>query len=116
MSAHPNPLFDISSAADPVAGDASTEPRSAIARLAILHAEASETARLANLLGRSFYAAVALPIAAGVTIAFSTSSGAPRCVAWAVLVITASFAITRAYAVTIGQPFERSALNAFSQD
>jgi hypothetical protein len=116
MSARPNPLLDTSSAADSVSDVVRTEPRTAVARLAILHAEAAETARLANLLGRSFYAAIALPIAAGVTIAFSTNAGAPRCVAWAVLVIAASLAIARAYAVTIGQPFERAVLNAFSQD
>ena len=116
MAAHANPHFETAGANDTAVGDDRSEPRSAIARLAVLHAEAEETARLSNLLGRSFYAALLLPIAAGVTIAFSTSAGAPRCVAWAVLVIAASLAIARAYAVTIGQPFERAVLHAFSQD
>lgn len=116
MVARANPLFDDSPFDDVTLGDARTEARSAIARLAILHAEAEETARLSNLLGRSFYVAIVLPLAAGVTIAFSTAAGAPRCVSWAVLVIMASLAIARAYSVTISQPFERAALKAFSQD
>jgi hypothetical protein len=116
MSAHANPQFEQSEAARPVSSTVQTDPRSAIARLAVLHAEAAETARLSNLLGRSFYAAITLPIAAGVTIAFSTAAGAPRCMAWAILVIAASLAIARAYSVTIGEPFERAALDAFSRD
>ncbi len=116
MAARVNPAFDNTSAEEPVSDSVRAEPRSAIARLAILHAEAEQTARLANLLGRSFYVALILPIAAGVTIAFSTAAGAPRCVAWALLVVAASLAIARAYATTIGQPFERAVLQAFSRD
>ena len=113
MAARTNPLSDTTPTENVTTVG---EPRSAIARLAILHAEAEQTARLANLLGRSFYAALMLPIAAGVAIAFSTAAGAPSCVAWAILVIVASLAIARAYSVTIGQPFERVVLQAFSQD
>jgi hypothetical protein len=116
MAARVNPVIDNPSTDEALSEDVRAEPRSAIARLAILHAEAEETARLANLLGRSFYVALILPIAAGVTIAFSTSAGAPRCVAWALLMVAASLAIARAYATTIGQPFERVVLQAFSQD
>jgi len=114
MSAHASPQFEPSTR--PASGTVQTDPRTAIARLAILHAEAAETARLSNLLGRSFYAALILPVAAGITIAFSTAAGAPRCIAWGLLVIAASLAIARAYSVTIGEPFERASLNAFSRD
>lgn len=116
MAARVNPAIDNSPADEFVSGELHGEPRSAIARLAVLHAEAEETARLANLLGRSFYVALILPIAAGVTIAFSTAAGAPRSVAWALLMVAASLAIARAYATTIGQPFERAVLQAFSQE
>jgi len=116
MSAHANPLSGMSATVQPASDSVPSDHRGAIVKLAILHAEAAETARLSNLLGRSFYVAIMLPIAAALTIAFSTAAGAPRCVAWAILVIAASLAIARAYAVTINQPFERSALHSFSRD
>ena len=40
-----------------------SDSRSPITRLALLHAEAEETARLANLLGRSIHVAVVLALA-----------------------------------------------------
>jgi hypothetical protein len=114
MAARVKSLFDI--AAPARSEDVRAEPRSAIARLAILHAEAAETARLSNLLGRSLYAALALPLAAALTVTLSTGVGMPPRVAWAVLVVAASLAIARAYASAIGQPFERAVLQAFAQD
>ena len=116
MSARVSPVFETSLSDALVSDDVRAEPRGAIARLAILHAEAEETARLANLLGRSFYVALILPVAAGITISFSTAAGAPRCIAWALLMVAASFSIARAYATTIGQPFERVVLQAFARD
>ena len=84
-----------------LADDIRGNPRSAMAKLAVLHAEAEETSRLANLLGRSLHAAIALPLAAMIPIVLSSSAGAAPRVAWAVLVIVASMAIARAYAGAI---------------
>lgn len=116
MAASANPFFDVTEPIESLADDAHAEPRSAIARLAILHAEAEETARLSNLLGRSLFAAIALPLAAGLTIWLSSGVSTAPCVAWAVLVIVASLSIARAYVSAIGQPFERAILHAFAQD
>lgn len=99
-----------------LADDIRGNPRSAMAKLAVLHAEAEETSRLANLLGRSLHAAIALPLAAMIPIVLSSNAGAAPRVAWAVLVIVASMAIARAYAGAIDRPFERAALHAFAND
>lgn len=114
MATRANPFFDI--AAEPAADDVPADTNSTIARLARVHAEAKETARLSNLLGRSLYAAIALPLAAGATIFLSRGVNIAPCVAWAVLIIVASLSIARAYASAIGQPFERPILQAFAQD
>lgn len=87
-----------------------------IAKLAHLHAEAEETARLANLLGRSLYAAIALPALALLTLAFNNSAGLTRPLVWCVFVAAASAAMLRAYFQTIGRPFERAALRSFAED
>jgi len=115
MAAQANPFFAIPTP-DAVANDVRNAPADAVAKLAVLHAEAEETARLAGLLSRALHAAIALPLAATLVIALSSgASVAPR-VAWAVLVAVASLAIARAYANAIGRPFERAALHAFAQD
>jgi hypothetical protein len=114
MAARANPFFELA-ASTTFADDIRAEPENAVARLAILHAEAQETARLSNLLARSLHAAIALPLAATLAIAISSAGAAPR-VAWAVLVVVASFAIARAYAGAVGRPFERDALYAFARD
>ena len=116
MAAHANPLLDFASPAAALAEDLRNKPSSAVAKLAILHAEAEETSRLAKLLGRSLHAAIALPLAAMMPIALSADAGAAPRVAWAVLIIVASLAIARAYANTIGRPFERAALHTFAND
>jgi hypothetical protein len=86
-----------------------------VARLAMLHAEAQETARLANLLGRSIHAASALVLMAIAALAFGGAALAES-VTWAIFVLAAAGAIVVAYRRTIGQPFERAALKSFSQD
>jgi hypothetical protein len=96
---------------------APSETHNPVARLAMLHAEARETARLANLLGRSAYAVLALP---AITIAALVLSGfgagfVPALV-WLVFMSVASAAILMVYRRTIGQPFERAALKSFSLD
>ena len=88
----------------------------AIAKLAALHAEAEETARLANLLGRSLYAAIALPVTALLILGFSGGVSASRGLVWCAFVAAASLAMLRSYARTIDQPFERVALKSFAED
>ena len=87
-----------------------------IAKLALLHAEAEETARLANLLGRSLYAAIALPLLGALTVAFSEGMGTARLLVWCAFVAAAAIAMLHAYFRTIDQPFERVALNYFAKD
>ncbi|HUO90801.1 MAG TPA: hypothetical protein VMU08_16625 [Rhizomicrobium sp.] len=97
----------------PDAGAAAELP---VAHLARMHAEAIETARLANLLGRALYVAIALPLMAVLTVVLAGGTGVPATVAWAILIAVASLAVARAYAHAIGQPFERAVLRAFAQD
>ena len=87
-----------------------------IAKLAHLHAEAEETARLANLLGRSLYAAIALPALALLTLALVNSAQLARPLIWCGFVAAAAVAMLRAYFQTIGRPFERAALRSFAAD
>ena len=87
----------------------------AVAHLATLHREAEETARLANLLGRSLHVAIALPVLTAAVLALG-GIGFAESATWAVLVLAASAAIFLCYRRTIGQPFELTALKSFSQD
>jgi len=89
--------------------------RSPLVRLAVLHAEARDTARLANLLGRSIHAAVALVAMAAATIVF-TGALTTEATVWLGFVLVAVGAIALAYRRTIQRPFERAALKSFSQD
>jgi hypothetical protein len=89
--------------------------RSPVARLAVLHAEAKETARLANLLGRSIHAAAAL-VAMGATTLILAGSLTAENLVWSGFVIVAAGAIALAFRRTIRRPFERAALKSFSQD
>ena len=114
MAARANPLFDIASLPEPLA-DAPAAPASVLARLAQIHAEAVETARLANLLGRSGYAIAALGALAVTALAVHGRAAAPS-IAWAILMAVGLLAMVRAYAFAIRQPFERAALRAFAQD
>src|ERR1044072_7242142 len=95
--------------------DRGTSTRHTVARLAELHSEAEETARLANLLGRSIHVAVALPVLVAAALA-AGRIGMAQSAAWIAFVLCASFAIARAYRRTIWQPFEHAALKSFSQD
>jgi hypothetical protein len=87
-----------------------------IAKLALLHAEAEETARLANLLGRSLYAAIALPLLVLLTVGLAGGTGLARPLVWCAFVAAAAIVMLRAYFHTIGQPFERVALKSFAKD
>ena len=88
---------------------------SPIARLAILHAEAKETARLANLLGRSIHAAAALATIGAATLIFAGPLSAASIV-WSGFLLMAIGAIVLAFRRTMKQPFERAALKSFSRD
>ena len=87
-----------------------------IAKLAHLHAEAEETARLANLLGRSLYLAIGLPALALLTLALVDGVGLAQPLIWCAFVAAAAVAMLRAYFQTIGRPFERAALRSFASD
>jgi hypothetical protein len=88
---------------------------SPIARLAILHAEAKDTARLANLLGRSIHAAAALAAMGAATLIFAGPLSATSIV-WSGFLLVAVGAIALAFRRTMKQPFERAALKSFSRD
>jgi hypothetical protein len=114
MAVRANPLFDAASPAD--APQLESTPRGAVAHLAQMHAEAVETARLANLLGRAWHAAVAVPALAVLTVILSGRTATPPLIAWGILIAVASLSIVRVYGTAIRQPFERAMLHAFAQD
>lgn len=96
---------------------APAETQNPIMRLAMLHAEARETARLANLLGRSAYAVLALPaITISTLVVTRFGAGLIQALVWCVFMAAATAAILIAYRRTIEQPFERTALKSFSLD
>jgi len=92
-------------------------PSLGIAQLALLHDEARETALLANLLGRTSYAAGALAVAAlaAVLLMRGTMPVAEPAV-WIVLMLIGVGAMARNYARAIQQPFERGVLREFAYD
>jgi hypothetical protein len=106
-------LADIAISKPVLDGVANDGPLAALARM---HHEAVETARLANLLGRSLQAAIGLPILAGLAVFTAGGAGVASTTAWAILIAVASLSIARAYATAINQPFERAVLRAFAQD
>jgi hypothetical protein len=86
-----------------------------ITQLALLHAEAQDTARLANLLGRSTHAAIALVLMAIAALAFG-GAGLAEGITWGIFMLAGAGAIVATYSRAIRQPFERTALKSFSQD
>jgi hypothetical protein len=90
-------------------------PREALAKLAALHREAADTARLANIVGRSLPVAIAMPIAAA-AVALAAAQALAPALAWCALVGIAAAALARCYARALQQPFERAALQAFASD
>jgi hypothetical protein len=104
-----NPIAE----ASPVYGPAAFyEP---IVKLAALHAEAEETARLANLLGGSLHAAL-LPFALALATVFLTHSiGALNGIVWLTFTACATLAMLYAYLGTIRQPFSRLRLRRFAR-
>jgi hypothetical protein len=86
-----------------------------VTRLAMLHEEAQDTARLANVLGRSPYVSVGFAIMAAATFALG-GNGLLEGAVWMAFVGVAIAAIALAYHRTIRKPFERTPLKSFSQD
>jgi hypothetical protein len=92
------------------------ERATALSRLKILHSEASETAHLANLLGRSLHAGIALPILCVVTIGLSDDANAAAQLVWCGFIVAVSIAMLVAYRHAMKRPFERAALKDFAKD
>jgi hypothetical protein len=101
--------------AGPQAPAASSAGIDAIARLAALHDEAAETARLANLLGGTLSVAILLMALAGL---FAATNGTTLLEAgiWCAFVALPAVAMLRAYAITIWQPFARTQLRHFARN
>jgi hypothetical protein len=90
--------------------------RGSLAKLKALHAEAEETARLANLLGRSGAVGAALPFLAILTTALSVRvSWAPQMV-WLLLVGAVAGAMLISYRHAMKRPFEVEALKDYAKD
>lgn len=87
-----------------------------LAKLKLLHAEAEETARLANLLGRSLYAGITLPVLAILTVGLSVDMQPAPQLVWCLFVATVAAAMLIAYRHAIRRPFERAALKDFAKD
>jgi hypothetical protein len=90
-------------------------PIEKIARLAVLHDEAAETARRARLLGRATYAALALGLSASVVAAHWDGELAPLLI-WLILLGAGLVAVFRAYDSSLALPFELVQLRARSSD
>lgn len=93
------------------------QPRYDITHLSRLHDEARDTAMLANLLGRTPYAASGLVAAACLTL-LSVRGAMPvtEKAIWLVLILLAAGAMMRCYLRAIGRPFEHGALREFAYD
>jgi hypothetical protein len=118
MAANPllsNALPVTPAPAEPAAREQSGSSLGHLSRLRALHEEAEETARLANLLGRTVYAGATLAIASVTTILFATTD-LPRALGWEVLMLLAIGALLHAYRHTMAAPFERAALRSFADD
>ena len=86
-----------------------------LAKLQAVHDEATETSALANLLGRTLYAALLLPVLVLGAIALSDPP-LTRGMSFSALVLMGAGALFFAYAKTSRAPFDRAALRAFSAD
>jgi hypothetical protein len=87
-----------------------------LAKLAALHAEAEETARLANLLGRSAIIAAAITASATAVSLLLSSFAEAATLVWLLLSLAGAATLLIAYARTMRAPFERAALLSFRED
>ena len=93
------------------------DPRIRLAQLARLHDEASQTATLANLLGRAPQVMGTLGVAALIVAGLGLGAmPAGEIVVWLALVAAGVAALGRAYARAIAAPFELFTLKAFAGD
>ncbi len=100
-----------------LAREALAPTKPGLAQLALLHDEARETALLANLLGRTAYAAATIAIAALATIILARGTQPlAEPAAWLAFVLIGIGAMARNYARAIQQPFERGILREFAYD
>jgi hypothetical protein len=88
----------------------------AIAKLKLLHAEAEETARLANLLGRSGYVGITLPALGVLTMALTAGVRPAPQIVWLLFVGAVSLAMLAAYRHAMRSPFERASLKDYAKD
>jgi hypothetical protein len=96
---------------------APSETQRPLVKLAALHVEARETARLANLLGRSAHLVLALPVLALAVLAVTgLSDGVVRPVVWTAFMAAATTVIGIVYRRAISRPIACNALKSFSQD
>ncbi len=91
-------------------------PAGSISTLKRLHSEAEETARLANLLGRSLYAGIALPVLGIITVGLSVDMSPTPQLVWCLFVAAVSGAMLLAYRHAMQRPFERPTLKDFAKD
>jgi hypothetical protein len=89
--------------------------KSPMARLAALHREAVETARLANLLGRVPQIITGLVVAALVALLVGGASLA-REISWSALAVLGIGSLALSYRRAIVAPFERGTLEAFASN
>src|SRR5690242_8940126 len=87
-----------------------------LAKLAALHAEAEETARLANLLGRTGYVAGTIAVSSAIASVMLSEIALPATLAWLALSLAGAAVLLIAYARTMRAPFERAALLSFRED
>jgi len=88
-----------------------------LSRLAVLHDEAAETAHLANLLGRTPWAAAAVGVAGLLTIVLSLRSmPSPPLALWLAWMVVAVGVTARIYGRAIASPFDRDNLKGFARD
>ena len=91
-------------------------PRGGLAKLKALHAEAEETARLANLAGRSGIVGVTLPFLAVLTMGLSVEMNPAPQLVWLLFVGAVALAMLLSYRRAMQRPFERAALKDYAKD
>jgi hypothetical protein len=86
-----------------------------LTKLRVMHDEAEETSRLANLLGRARYVGLLLPVLLFAAVVLSPAPSA-RAGGFCVLVLLAAGALLYTHRKAMHAPFDRAPLKAFSAD
>jgi hypothetical protein len=95
--------------------DPASQTLNPMAHLALLHHEARETARLANLLGRTLPVSSALVFFTIATVVLG-DAWTLSATFWTMFMLVAAAALGVSYRRAMAQPFERAPLKSFSQD